>query len=826
MPLSTPCFTFPFSLVFSPTLVSLSLSLSLLPHSPKYLRYTFPAGAMASYNAIDSPTPEATPYGSGDPYYNASTGYISPANPKKSPNKWIKIGIPIGILVVAGAVVAGVLASRHHSHNSSSSSSSPGSPAAASSALSAKNAVGVFPTGTDSEFMVPIYPSTTNAAAFSSPTFNPSSSVNGWPQDPFSPSNPSPTSLRTDRPRMIAPAYKWNALPALIAQDAYLKSWNDTIFQNASTYYSLPPVVYFMDGSSGILDNARAVKMRIKAFAYAYRMSNNTKWVDRAWAELQNAAGNGTTSFGPTTDKWNSAHFLDTAEFSAAFGIAYDWMYDAWTDDQKSQIRFTLNEYGLSFGMSIYASGDPTAIGWWRNGVYGNWNCVCNGGLTLGALAILGDDTTGNAAALLGYTVPNANQNCVFGTSPDGTWNETANYYYFGTTAHAEMSSALMTAAGSDFDLLSTNPNSNLAGLYHMYAYGATSLFNYGDTGPNKFSTTANAMLLYATQYNMPQYALFQRDRPDAPEPWSMFWYNSQVSGAFWDGAALDNYFNYTGDQWASMRSSWTDIDALYVAIKAGTLQGHQTHNDLDCGDFVLDAMSTRWAGELGSGDYNSQDYFTSDAQNATRWLYYRKRTEGQNTILVNQANQDVTAQPKVTYGSSGTVQGSSTVFNVPDGSTAFFVADLTSAYFNTTSFLRGVRLLNKRTQVLLQDEINAQGPVMWRMHTNATVAVSSSGTSATLTLDSQTLTMEILNPPTGAEFTIGPAVRLAGDPVLPTGQVDQANPGVTVMSISLPAGQYNLQVLFNPQWPGLKASDYITPSNVALNQWSLTSHN
>jgi hypothetical protein len=86
---------------------------------------------------------------------------------------------------------------------------------------------------------------------------------------------------------MIAPSYKWNALPALIAQDAYLKNWNATIFQNASTYYSLPPVQYFMDGSSGILDNARAVKMRIKLFSYAYRMSNDTKWVDRAWAELQ-----------------------------------------------------------------------------------------------------------------------------------------------------------------------------------------------------------------------------------------------------------------------------------------------------------------------------------------------------------------------------------------------------------------------------------------------------------------------------------------------------------------------------------------------------------
>lgn len=42
-----------------------------------------------------------------------------------------------------------------------------------------------------------------------------------------------------------------------------------------------------MDGDSGILDNAREIKMRIKAFAYVYRMTNDTKWVDRAYKELQ-----------------------------------------------------------------------------------------------------------------------------------------------------------------------------------------------------------------------------------------------------------------------------------------------------------------------------------------------------------------------------------------------------------------------------------------------------------------------------------------------------------------------------------------------------------
>jgi hypothetical protein len=78
----------------------------------------------------------------------------------------------------------------------------------------------------------------------------------------------------------------WAALPSRIAADPYLKGWNDTIFQNASDYANRPAVAYFMDGDSGILDNAREIKMRVKAFAYVYRMTNNTKWADLAWREL------------------------------------------------------------------------------------------------------------------------------------------------------------------------------------------------------------------------------------------------------------------------------------------------------------------------------------------------------------------------------------------------------------------------------------------------------------------------------------------------------------------------------------------------------------
>ena len=98
-------------------------------------------------------------------------------------------------------------------------------------------------------------------------------------------------------------------------------------------------------------------------------------------------------------------------------------------------------------------------------------------------------------------------------------------------------------------------------------------------------------MFFYAEQYNQPQYALFQREQWDAADPWSMFWYDPRVSGAFWDNQPLDHFFDNGLDQWASMRSSWTDNNALYVAMKAGMLLGHQNHNDLDCGDFVIDAL-------------------------------------------------------------------------------------------------------------------------------------------------------------------------------------------------------------------------------------------
>jgi hypothetical protein len=53
----------------------------------------------------------------------------------------------------------------------------------------------------------------------------------------------------------------------------------------------------------------------------------------------------------------------------------------------------------------------------------------------------------------------------------------------------------------------------------------------------------------------------------------------------------------------------------LTLSLLIVPCSGHQTHGDIDAGDFVLDAMGQRWAGELGSGNYLSDGYFFSEVR-------------------------------------------------------------------------------------------------------------------------------------------------------------------------------------------------------------------
>ncbi|SPO20401.1 uncharacterized protein UTRI_00798_B [Ustilago trichophora] len=791
------------------------------------------------------------------------------AKPKKGVSKWIKIGVPVLILIIAGAVVGGIFGSRAAKDNNSSSGGSSGGSGGTGSGVSpnvqgaaltaaqqaAKNGGNnmLFYQGTD-PYGNPAYVSANvdpSAAAYNGQAHN-QSCTDSWT------ATNSLTNLRP-HPRIMTTQAEWDCLPTKIANDAYLTVWNSTIFNNATNWAGQPNVAYVADGGftgSGILDVSRDIQQRVKAWAYAYKMSNNTQFKDRLYRELNNAAGNTPTFFGQNGTRWNAAHFLDVAEMTSAFAMAYDWLYNDWNNTERTMIRNAIVNYGLVPGQNQYS----TPNGWWKlpeNGD-GNWNCVCNGGMLTGALAIRGDgdaNQTAIADSIINSALDNIKNNCMRGAYNDGTWTETPNYWYFGTNAQGRALSALISATGTDQGLMAMNPNWYKTSDFHMYVSGPGGLFAYGDNGPNKFATTANQLMLYSKLSGDARPAVYQRDRADAAfDPLSMFWYEPTAKGAFWNGLPLDRFFDDARGQWASMRSSWTDPSAVFVGVKASNLTGHQTHGDLDAGDFVIDALGTRWAGEYGNGNYLSTDYFSNETQGSARWTYYRKATDGQNTLTINMQNQNVAnCLPNNSFASTGVSQSGDLSFKPATTDAVQFISDLSSCYSVPAGTVRrGIRMLNGRRQVLVQDEIAQSSQitdVQWRVQTNGTVSLSADGKTATLTQSSltdpnaainykvglggtKTMKVQILSP-SNAVFSLDgpPATRIFGTAVYsaPPEESDQTNVGVTALQIKLggtQSGSQTVQVVWQPQWDSLSAADQATPKSVPLSQWSLTSHN
>lgn len=76
----------------------------------------------------------------------------------------------------------------------------------------------------------------------------------------------------------------------MIANDPYLKEWNETIIGNASKTLNEDPLPYTTDGGltgSGVLDIAREMKLRVKNWAYAYKITNDTAYANRVFLELK-----------------------------------------------------------------------------------------------------------------------------------------------------------------------------------------------------------------------------------------------------------------------------------------------------------------------------------------------------------------------------------------------------------------------------------------------------------------------------------------------------------------------------------------------------------
>lgn len=564
--------------------------------------------------------------------------------------------------------------------------------------------------------------------------------------------------LQKEHPRLLLTDARLQELKTLSNTDVKLKKYAANVVAQADKDIFKSPIQHVLIGPR-LLDKSRECLNRVYSLAFAYRWTDNPKYLAAAVANMKNVCA---------FPDWNPSHFLDVAEMTHAVAIGYDWLYNKMDQPTRDQIKAGLIKLGLNEGKKAYASN-----AWWAK-VDHNWNQVCNSGLTIGALAIA--ETDPDIALVI---VPKAIEYLPFALKnygPDGVWGEGPGYWGYATDYTAYGISAMQTALGSDFNLTKL-PGMNLTGYFPIYSAGPTGyMLNYADAGEKSKLGAPHPDFWLAGVYNNNHFSDFLIDQLETrtANVFDVIWFRPYANSAA--KRDLDKFFDGSVSLYFS-RSSWTDPNALWIGLKAGYNKVNHAH--LDLGNFEMDALGVRWARDLGSDDYNLPDYFGK-----LRYTYYRLQSISHNVPLLNGQNQREDATSKfIKHGE--------------DIAEPFTVLDFTSAYKDfASSALRGMKVVDERKAILIQDEfvLTKSAEVVWGMTTDAAIQIINSK-QAELTLGGQKMTAKILSPE-NAEFKSESAQQVAPQ---------KLNIGVSRLLAKVPAstGNVTVAVLLAPQWAG-----------------------
>lgn len=576
-------------------------------------------------------------------------------------------------------------------------------------------------------------------------------------------------------PRLLATPGDWSRLLQRRAAEPGLAAYHDALVAAARVQRRKPTAQYEKTGRR-LLSVSRATVQRILLFAYAWRTTGEESFARPAEAEMLAVAA---------FPDWNPSHFLDVGEMTAALALGYDWLYDALSPAARAVIRTAIVEKGLQPGLKVTAGGKSWSV------AETNWNQVCLGGLTLGALAIA-DEEPAVASAVLAAARKHIRHGLA-PYAPDGVYPEGPSYWAYGTSYQVLMIAALESALGTDWDLAASPGFLASAGAFLQTTGPSGRHYNFSDGGEG--ASFEPAVFWFARKLGDPGLLLFQhRHLASASQAASAVRGNrfAPLAALWWppagtDGAATALPLRWTGrgpNPITVLRESWTDPDSLYLALKGGAAE--LNHGHMDAGSFVLEAGGVRWAVDLGAQNYESLESKGVDLwnrrQDSPRWTVFRLNNFSHNTLTLGGRPHRVDGHATLRGFSAG----------APD---APAVVDLTPVFAGQAARVQRSFQLQPGPRVLIEDELRGLAPglpVRWQMATRAVITLD--GRTATLRQDGRTLVVEALAPAT-AVFQVQPAEPPADDYNAP-------NPGVQLLSLTVPApadGALHLQVQLTP---------------------------
>lgn len=565
-----------------------------------------------------------------------------------------------------------------------------------------------------------------------------------------------------DHPRLFLTAKGEAGVREKLKSDAQLKAVWEAVRLSADHMLTEPPVVHRKDGRR-LLGRSREALGRMMHLGFAFRLTGDQRYADRAMAEMKAMAA---------MPDWNPSHFLDTAEMTLAIAVGYDWLYRQMSPELRRASREAIETKGLGPYLKAGAK-----LGWehGRN----NWNQVCHAGMVAGALALLEDNPDRAAEVVRRALVGLPYVMKVY--NPDGTYPEGPGYWNYGTSFNVMLISMLESVFGTDFDL-SRSPGFLKSGAFMLNIIGPTRRsFNFSDCGSG--TGFSPAMMWFAARASRPDWLWFEtellerelasireskgRDQGDRYFPLVLVWAKAGLERK--EPASL-NWMGQGQNPLAVLRNSWTDPNAVYLAIKAGTPSASHAH--MDIGSFVLDADGVRWSLDLGAQDYNALEQqgvkLWDFRQGSERWSLFRYHNRGHSTLLIDDAEQVVTSQAPISDFSA-------------DPKNAYAVVDLSATYAGQLAGATRRFALQTDRRVLIEDQLTGgtkAAKVRWGMVTPARLKTEGSNL-AWLEKDGKRLRFEVLSP-AGVAIESWPA-----DP--PPREYDARNPGVSIVGFTAP---------------------------------------